>query len=117
MELAVALVGAEKIVAGADGEAHEPVFEGRFAAKAREFLERLHPDFLDDILHLVFATGVAARGAEDARGIFFHQRLEARGVAPQHLGDQFRIGGFHRWRTMPKIFARSKTKATSLHDE
>jgi len=45
----VAPVGAQKIVAGAHGQTHEPMFEGRVAAKAAQFLKRLEEDLLDDL--------------------------------------------------------------------
>jgi hypothetical protein len=80
-------VAAQKIVAGADGEAHEPVFKRSVAPKAGEFLEGFHPDFLNDVFNFGFAAGVAAGGGEDARGIFDDERLEAGGVAGEDGGD------------------------------
>ena len=67
---AIALVFAQEIVAGADGEAHEPVFEGRIAAEGGEMAVGFGPDFLDDVFDLAFAAGVTARGGEEAGGIF-----------------------------------------------
>src|SRR5262245_56292738 len=87
---------AQEIVAGSDGHAHEPMFERRVAAEAREFLERLAPDFLNDVLDFIFAARVTTRGAENARRVFGHEWFEAGGVPLQHRGNQLRIGPFHR---------------------
>ena len=40
------------------------MFEGRVTAKAGELLERLHPDFLDDVIHLILAPGVRSFGED-----------------------------------------------------
>src|SRR5262249_40823777 len=91
----VALMGAQKVVTGPDGQAHEPVLEGSVASKTAELMKRLEEDFLDDVFDLTFATGVAAGGGEDAWLVLFQQRLEAGGVATQHSRNQLRVGQFH----------------------
>ena len=100
----VAPVGAQKIVAGAHGQPHEPMFEGRVAAKAAQFLKRLKENFLDNVLDFAFAAGVTAGGGEDARLIFLHQRLKAGSVAVEHGCNQLRIGASHShgiWHNCP----------------
>ena len=77
--LAIALVGAEKIVARPHRQAHQPMLKRCFAAEAAEFLKGLDPHFLGDVLDLAFQAGVAPDGGKDAGRILLHQRLEARG--------------------------------------
>ena len=89
---AVALVLAEEVVAGADGQAHEPVFEGGVAAVGAEFLESFDEDFLGDVFDFVFAAGVAADGAKNFRLIFGDELFE-RGVVTAEGGvDEFAVG-------------------------
>ena len=45
---------AQKIVTRPHRQPHQPVFERGLAAKGGQLLERLHPNFLDDILDLAF---------------------------------------------------------------
>jgi hypothetical protein len=108
----VALVAAQEIVAGADGQAHQPMFKGSFATDASEFVEGFEPDFLYDVLDLAFPAGVTTGGGKNARGVFHDQRLEAGGVALQHRGNEFRVGSFH----LPANHAKGEgeTEAKSL---
>src|SRR5437016_6620187 len=85
---AISAVSAKKIVTGADGQAHEPMFEGGLAAKSPEFLKGLQPNFLDDVLDFVLAAGVAAGRGKNAGRILLDQRLKPGRIAIEHLSDQ-----------------------------
>jgi len=71
------------------------MFKRRFATITGEFFKGLEPDFLGNVLNFAFAAGVTASGGEDARRILLNQRLETRGVPPQHRGNQLRLSSFH----------------------
>ena len=85
----------QKVVASADGQTHQPVFKGRFAAKTGQLLKRLRPDFLRDVLHFAFPAGITAGSGEDAWRILGDEWLKARGVAPEHRGDPLTVRRFH----------------------
>ena len=106
---AVALVGAEEIVAGAYRQAHEPMLKGRLAPETRQLLEGLDENLLDDVLHFALPPRVAAGGGKNARLILDNQRLEAGRIPLQHGGDQLRVGGLHcsQRRVMPKACSNS----------
>src|SRR6266516_1465357 len=74
------------------------MLERRFAAKAAQFLKRLEPDFLRNVLDLAFQAGISAGRGKDARRVLLDQRLKACGIAFQHRRDQLRFGPFHRVR-------------------
>ena len=71
------------------------MLERRVTAKAAQFLKRFEEDLLDDVLDFAFTARVTTRRGEDARLIFFHERLKAGGLAVQHRRNQLRIGPFH----------------------
>src|ERR1044071_5112576 len=103
-------MSAQKIVAGANGHAHEPMFERCFTAKTSKFFKCLEPDGLRDVFDLAVATRVATRGGKNARRKFLNQRLEARGVALEHRRNQFRFGSFH-WREFAREIFGAKAKS------
>lgn len=93
------LVSAEEVVAGSDGDAHEPVFEGGFEAEAGEAFEGFEEDFLDDVFDFVFAAGVAAGGGEDAGLMAQDEMFEGLGVAGENGSDQVGVGPWVLGRT------------------
>src|SRR5437867_1352850 len=88
-------MGAKGVIAGAHGEAHEPMIEGGFAAKAAQLMKSLGPDFLHDVLNFAFAARIAADGGEEARRILPDERLKTSDLAFEHRRDQLRIGWLH----------------------
>ena len=110
---AIALVGAEKIVASPHGQAHEPMLKWRVTPKTAQLLKRFDPDLLNDVLHFAFQPGIAPGGGKDARRIFLDQWLEARGVALKGGRDQLRVGAFH-WVDYGRRFFADKGKSHRL---
>src|SRR2546429_1571066 len=105
-------MAAEEIITSAHCQAHQPMFERGFATKAFELLKGLKPDFLDDVLDLAFAAGVAASGGKDAGRILLDQRLEAGRITFEHCSDEIRFATFHRARgaargPLNRYFSRS----------
>src|SRR5688500_20336952 len=85
----------EEVVAGADGEPHEPMLEGGVAAEGVQLGEGLEEHFLDDVFDLAFAAGVLARRAKNAGLIPGNEDFQRAGIARKNGIDQLRISWLH----------------------
>jgi len=92
---AIALVGAEDVVADADGDAHEPMFEGGIGAPGVEVLEDPDEDLLDGVGDLVLVTGVASGSGKQAWLIAGDDLLETSDITGPDGGDDFGVGRIH----------------------
>src|SRR5207244_1181634 len=81
-----------KIITRPHGQTHQPMFEWRVTAEARQFLKGFNENFLNDVLYLAFAARVTADGAEDFRLVTLDDNFEVRFVAGEGAANQFRIG-------------------------
>src|SRR6185295_9878789 len=93
--LAVTLVDAKVIVAGANGQAHKPMFKRGFAPKGVQFLKGLDENILDNVLNLAIQAGITASGGEHPGLVSRHNDFEALHIAVQNGFDQLRISLLH----------------------
>src|SRR5436309_3182413 len=80
------------IVAGAHGDARQPVLERRGAAKTLEREVRFHENLLGKIGAFVFVLCVTAGDLEHARLVPTRQLLEVRVAPLEAVGNKLRIG-------------------------
>src|SRR6266852_3761130 len=104
-------MAAQKVVTGAHRQAHQPMFERRFAAKTTQLQVSLAPNLLDNVFDFRLATGITARGGKDARRITGDQRFETGRIALEHRGYEVRIGLLHQ---ADLVMRPWKNKATAF---
>lgn len=92
MKLAVSLVLTEKIVAGMDGESHQPMLEWCLAPETAKALVCFGKNLLHDVLHLLLATGMPARGGEQFRLITTDKNAEGIDLTPSDPLDDLQVG-------------------------